>query len=227
MIWFFIACIPNTVLLSSDLVNQDQEQIPNPFIQIYDVTGSLYAEVEGDPEGSFQVDVPANADIFVVISADDYDAHSFSGLIQSADIAIETGIFWLRTEEEATAIRSEFSDCSSTNGSFIDGQIRLMLDTSNPENNPTITTATFSTVDDTGSSSACYLPELDPETEELLPSEKSGAEGRFALFGLSAGLHTLNVNIQKDEATSDDYSFNVFVPENGSVPLYPLFIPVN
>lgn len=230
LIWLLTACGPEpTAILFADVTDQFGQSIPNPQIKVYDASGTLIHEIEGDTRGNFTTDLPPNATFYLVISADDFETHSFTGQAETGEISPETGALWLRTPDAVETLKSDFTFCSHTESSFVDGQARLYLD--GLDTPAAITTATI-LIEDVGKTQypACYLPETDSETGEEIEAETTGETGQFAVFGLSEGRHTIYLEAMVEDADAGgmvpvEYSYSIYVPDNGSVPKYPLLVP--
>lgn len=227
IIWFLIACGPEPkATLFADVTDQDGNAISNPSIQVYDANGTPYGDgISGDSLGVFTTDLPVEDTFYLVIKADGYETHSFTGKSGSGEITTETGVLWLRTTEVANAIRAQFSDCPTTEGPFVDGQARIYLNGFD-ELPVTITTATITVINGSEEHSACYMPEIDPETGAETEAEFTGESGEFAIFGLEPGLQQISLTTNMSGLQTEPYSYNIFVPEDGSVPKYPLLVPI-
>ena len=227
IIWFLTACGPEpTATLFADITDQDGNIISNPSIQVYDAKGDPYGDlIYGDSLGIFTADLPVEDTFYLVIKADGYETHSFTGKSGIGEITTETGALWLRTPEIADAVRTQFSACPTTEGSFVDGQARVYLD--GFDDLPvTITTATITVINGSEEYSACYMPEIDPETGAETEAERTGESGEFAIFGLEPGLQQISLMTNMSGLQTEPYSYNIFVPEDGSVPKYPLLVPM-
>ena len=231
LIWLLIACGPEpTATLFADVTDQSGQYISNPTITVYNAIGELFNTVEGNDRGKFSTALPVEDTFYLVISAPDFETHSFTGQSGIGEISPESGALWLRTVEAADAVRAQFSDCASTSGSFVDGQARIYIN--GLEDLPiTITTATVKVIGSDGLDyEGCYVPEIDSETGEEIPSEATGENGEFGIFGLSPGVQTIHLTPNIPDTVvnlpNEAYTYQIYVPENGSVPKYPILVPM-
>jgi hypothetical protein len=226
MLLFFTGCLPETTTtINATVFNTNDEKIANANIVVRDSTGLLYTSSESNELGEFSVTIPSHTNFFVVISADEYQTSSFSGYAGEGEFDVPAGTLWLRTDEEISSLQEEFTTCQAES-SLIDGEVRLAINgQSDVESLPLVTSATVVAVDQLEQEyNGCYLPTLDEETGEYIPSSTTGEYGRFAINGLNEGVHLLEISVQYDDENSEVFPYFVFVPENGNVPLYPAFI---
>ena len=67
---------------------------------------------------------------------------------------------------------------------------------------------------------------MDAETGEESAAEKTGDTGQFAIFGAPTGVQTLTLEVEFSSGI-EEFSYSIFIPEEGSVPKYPLLVPVD
>ena len=221
----FVGCLPEIrTTIHADVVNTDNEFLANATVVVRDGTGFVQAETQTDNEGAFTVSLPAFANVYFIISADGYETSSFSGQTGEGEYDVDSGTLWLRTEQEITTLHTEFEGCDISKGQ-IDGEVRLYIAGQSLDTLPLVTSATTNAYNQLEQEfPGCYLPEVDEETEESLPSSQTGTQGRFGVFGLDEGFHLLEITVQYDEDNSEPFPYIVYVPENGNVPLYPAYI---
>jgi len=221
-------CLPTlSSQISGTIEDSSGNAIPNPEIRVYDYRGEELSQLSGNEEGQFEAELPPYSSIFFVVSAEGYEASSFAGFSGEGTFSVDDGTLWLRNASEIQTIRSDFSSCAIDEGVLVDGEVRLGLSNDITVDSPTITTASIATVDgEEDGFTACYLPTFDEETQEEIPSELTGDSGRFALFGLEPGVHTLGFSVIYENDRTEEYELIVFAPETGNVPLYPILIPL-
>ena len=229
-IWNTIACLPTLSTTLNGVVEDSQgNPLNTPTIDVRLRDGGLYESITGNEDGRFTAIIPSYQNFFLVVSGSDTLSTSFSGFSGEGEFTIPSGTLWTRTPEEISALQEKYGSCYTDNNSaftgMIDGAARLYIDGQDVEDLPYMTTATASATDVYDQSfDGCYLPQIDEETGAEIPSEQTGDSGEFAIFGLKTGLYELNVQITV-EGSTEDYPFVVFVPENGSTPMYPTLIP--
>ena len=228
----YVACVCFPVgcisLSATDItaVVQDSHgsNVPYTSIDIRTRTGTLIETVESDETGAFSFSIPSYQYFFLVPQADGFVTSSFTGFSGEGNYTVPNGTIWLRTEEERQQDNEWFGDCASATN-HIDGIALLDIPEQPIATLPTITTASVTAVDKEDTEhKGCYVPTIEEETGEVISSEFTGDSGRFGIFDLEEGVYTVAITLHIDE---DEYVYPylVFVPENGTVPMYPTLIP--
>jgi len=233
----FAACTlePSDTVMIGAVYSAHTDGVPvaNATVETRNEMGEPLAIATTDNDGMFEVQLPSTQMFFVTVSGDDYVPTSYAGIAGTDALLLNEGELWLRSETKLDNIRQEFSDCDGfdTAGGVIEGEVRLLVVLQDDlESLPLVTTALLVAYDSNGiAHSACYLPEdEDPggdtkETEES-NAQVTGSTGRFAFFGVPAG--PTDIDIQYDFGGSEPVSswHYVYVPEEGTVPMYPALV---
>lgn len=220
--------LPDEVLLTGRVLEeQDGGGFEGASLQVHDPLGEAWSQGTTGADGDFELVVPASSAFFLTLSADGYVSTSFTGIAGASDVVAEDGTLFLREQADVDALRAEFSACPRVDepGPIIEGEVRpyFAVD-AEPEELPTIATAwvTVYEQDDTATS-ACYL---DDDGNSLPDGTRTGATGRFAIFGAPEGPVSLEVSydLTSDYALSTWYI--VRPPTDGIVPMYPAWVDV-
>ena len=229
-----LGCLPTmSASIIATITDNNQEVVPNPSIEIRAWDGSLLTELTGEEDGSFETNIPPFQEFFVIISSDAHPPTSFTGYSGEGPYAVPNGTLWVRTFDEVTAVKEQFSTCTeneSTTTGFIEGQAKLYISGSLVEDLPSLTTATATaTQNEDESYEGCYLPmvndnEENTNEEEIVESTMTGDSGQYAVFNVPEGLTELTIELDVDGELYD-YPYWVYVPANGIVPLHPTLVP--
>jgi hypothetical protein len=138
---------------------------------------------------------------------------------------LDPGVLWVRGSEDLEAIREEFAGCDGYDqqGAIVEGEVRVFLPVEQPVDElPLVTTASIEIMDaDDNSTTACYLDDeglSDPE------ATVTGETGRFAVFGLQAGLSWVTIEYTVDDDFESSWEYPILLPENGTAPMYPVLV---
>jgi len=178
-----------------------------------------------DEAGQFAVRAPASSSFFVQTDGKGRVPSSFTGWSGIEDIKLDPGVLWARGAEDLEAIREEFIGCEGYDqeGAIVEGRVRVYLPVDEPVDAlPIVTTASIYVMDEDGNTTdACYLDvdgNSDPE------ATLTGETGRFAVFGLEAGLAWVNITYSVDDDFEEDWDYPILLAENGTAPMYPVLV---
>ncbi|MCK6505546.1 hypothetical protein L6R53_19475 [Myxococcota bacterium] len=219
--------IPLEVQLTGTLLEaRDGQGLAGADIAIHDaldVPGATGTTGEG---GAFEITVPASQSFFVTFT-DEAGGHlptSFTGLAGSSDVEAEEGTLFLRSVDELALLRAEFAACPqvATEGPVVEGEVRLWLDVEEVDELPTVPDATVVVHDaDDNQFAACYL---DDKGASLPDGTRTGATGRFAVFGVPEGPLSVAVTWAFAEGVDLTSWYIVRAAPGGVVPMYPAWV---
>lgn len=225
----FAGCwsIPLEVQLTGTLLDAREGQgLSGADIEIHDALGVAGATGSTGEGGAFEITVPASQSFFVTF-ADEAGGHvptSFTGLAGSSDIQADEGTLYLRSADELALLRAEFAACpdAQAEGPVVEGEVRLWLNVEEVDELPTIPDATVVVHDaDDNQLPACYL---DDKGASLPDGERTGATGRFAVFGVPEGPLSVQVIWAFAEGVDLESWYIVRAPSGGVVPMYPAWV---
>jgi len=200
--------------------------VPGAEIETRDGAGEPFDAVTADEKGRFSAELRQSSAFTVTGSAAGFVPTAFAGLAGLDSIAIPNGFFYLRSAEQIAALREEHAACATAGdeGAVIEGEARLFIniDPDDYDTLPLITTAQLTANGADGAVyTACYLDDagLSDSTATV-----TGDTGRFAIFGLPAGLTTLRSTYTIGEEEKDESAFTLWLQADGAAPLYPLFV---
>ncbi len=222
MLWLFTACIAEpSSEITGQIFDSQGAGVPNANIEVRDENAFVYSETQADSEGFFKADLPPLSTFFLVLSAENMPPTSFTGFSGEGETSVEDGTLWLRTLEEVNEVQSAFTVCEQSGFPMIDGEVRVGIPAQEAESLPLITTATALAINVNGVvRNGCYVPDEDGE------AEATGPAGKYGIFDLQTGIHTLRISVKFDQDTTLDYDHLMYVPAEGSAPLYPTLIPL-
>lgn len=219
--------IPEEVELSGTLLDgQDGLGLEGADIAVHSPDGQSYGSGTTGTGGAFAVTVPASSSFFLTFDGGgDTVPTSFTGLAGAEDLSADEGVLFVRDQADVDALRAEFAACPTAQdeGGVVEGVVRTWLDVdAEPEELPVVHTAWVTVWDgDDDSWEACYL---DDEGNSLPDGELTGNTGRFAVFGLPEGPHSVEVSFWfSDEVSLTNWNI-VRVPADGVVPMYPAWV---
>ena len=103
---------------------------------------------------------------------------------------------------------------------MIDGQTLVGIPGQNTTDLPIVTTATVTAFDaEETPFHGCYTSDGDEATQ-------TGDTGQYSIMNLETGIYNLTVTVAYDEQNTEDFEHLLYVPEQGSAPLYPTLIPL-
>ena len=136
---------------------------------------------------------------------------------------MDAGTLWLRTPEDVSTQIEAFSDCTPTSEGLVDGQARMAIPEQDSDSLPIVSTATVHLIDgDDRFIPACYIPDEEASSE----SSQTGDTGKYAFFGVDEGLYILRTEVTINGVETHQIDYVIYMPEGGTVPLYPTLIPL-
>jgi hypothetical protein len=228
--WLAIACQtgPETVVLEGRLLDGHDSETPlvGATLRIRDVAGDVFGEAVTDGSGAYRVDAPGGQTVFAEISSDGYTNASFNGVAGMNPLqGVPDGLLFGISDAEDAIWRALFDGCEGADGdgAAVYGDVRLSgyVDEESGEF-PIITSGFVAIEADEQIYDACYLGEdgleWDPEATE------TGASGRFAIFGLPAGVHAMEVGYDVYAGNLQIHPYALWLPDGGVSPRFPAFV---
>jgi hypothetical protein len=200
--------------------------VPDASIEVRNVEGTLFDTATADASGSFSVTAPPGEPVFMVTNGFDHVPTSFTFNTGSVDVDIPKNVVWARRAPILDELHAAFEGCDNATAArtSIEGEVRLYLgDVTEVDELPIVNTALLYIDNGDGTlDAACYLGDdgqSDPE------ATITGATGRYALFDVAEGPRILTVTYDAD-GVSVTTELLVYVPDGGTVPIYPTFVPI-
>lgn len=197
----------------------------NATLSVRDVNGDEFSETTAGSDGTFSALVPTGAFFTLVIAGEDGVPTGFSGTASAGDFAVDDGTFWAMGQDAVDALEATWAGCPGVGegGTALVGEVRVYFAGNDPEDLPTVTTASVKgrATAVGGWNEACYL---DDDGVYSADATQSGDTGSFALFGLPAGSVDLRLNFTGAGQTSGNYNWRFYLPEGGIAPLYPAYV---
>lgn len=209
---------------------EDPVALAGASVAVFDGVFEEVGRATTEADGTFDVQVPRQAEIHVVVDADGAVPAAFRGESGSLDtFEVPDGTLWAVPEAEVASWTSRFAGCpGATEGAtLVVGQLRLAISV---EDLGTAGIASqgfafVSSVDDPAVDrrDACYLDaageRLDPE------ADVAGPTGRFAIFGVEGGPWSLTLGRFVSGGTAVGRR-TLYVPAHGVVSLHPALVPL-
>ncbi len=217
---------PELVTISGQVAGgrgDEVEAIPEVQVRTFDQFLTEVDSVQGDGRGWFEAEVVANSPMFIEVSAPGYATAGFAGSAPLVGTAVEFGKLWTTADAAMDVIDGAFGDCAQP-GALIEGEVRLAVQGYSPEDGqdwPLAKTGWARAYDSEGRAyPACYLGEEGTYDPAALAT---GETGRFAIYGAPSGAVTLEVGYDVEETTLAQ-EFYLYVPEDGVVSLYAVYL---
>ena len=196
-------------------------------VEVLTVDGASFDTITADAQGRFSLAVPAGQPLFVLVGdTADHVPTSFTVNIGTVDVQAPAGTLWARRASVLAEVQNDFTGCGLADAAptTVEGDVRLYLgEVEESDQLPLVTTATVFADDGSGVLlGACYLDDLgnsDPGMGE------TGETGRYGIFGLAPGVVTLTVSYETSESVTT-VDLLIYVPDGGTVPLYPTLVPI-
>lgn len=229
-----LGCVQPTVQLSGTVYSSHERTSPpqaGARITVVDFDGAVLDQAETDGSGQFTVVLPEGTEIVAEIRGEGLATATFPGISGLDPIAqlVDRSLYAVSLEE-AEAERARFEGCpgAAESSTLLFGEMRLhgLVDPETGEN-PTVNTGRVDVHSvEGGQWSACYL---DADGALYDPGAPwTGDSGRFAVFGMDAGLHDLDARYE----LLDDYWLGELYPawvpaqdELVAIPMWPVFVP--
>lgn len=227
MILLLAACLPDVGVVTMygivhDAPNSEGNLVEAATVETRDYDGEVVGTAQTDFAGNFAVDVPEGVDFFVEVRKDGHVPTHFSGLAGVYDFDAGAGYPWVAPTAWVDGVREDFANCPTVDlpGGVVTGEVRLYISNIDPSGAPLIETGEVS-VYTTASDEILWACYLDDEGNSIADGTQTGATGRFAVFGIPAGL--MAVEVLYTDPTGDRVSSHpqYIVAEGGLVPMYP------
>ena len=226
-----LACISQeSVLIGTIVEHSNGNAVAAPHITILDLDGQVFSEVDADAAGKFEVALPPFNLFFALIEHNDFRSTSFSGYSGDGVFDSPEGTLYLRTEETIRSTVEDFTSCDTEidddGTGWVDGIVRLGIPNVESEELPIITAAeVVVTASDEQRYPACMIPTVDEDGTEQ-DSNRTGETGRFWIPKLPVGVANLEITVHYNATENDSFDYPVYVPKNGSTPIYPALVPM-
>ncbi len=232
---------PEAVVLSGivyDAPYDDGEGVADVTVTTRDGRLEVFSEAVTDAGGAFEVEVASQQDLYVELSGGGWTPTLFAGDVGAYDMVAAPGALFVRPDTWASDLAATFGECATAalaaegaGTGVIEGEVRLYLDGVNPPDAALLGNAWARALQGDGTEfPACYLDDdgvADPS------ATVTGAQGRFAIFGVPADAMLLLVSYgDREAADADDtaagmwYSwiYAVLMAEGGVAPFYPAWV---
>ena len=200
--------------------------IPDATIEVRNAAGVLFDAATADRAGGFSVTAPPGEPVFMITNGFDHVPTSFTFNTGSVDVDVPDGVVWARRAPILEEVHAAFEGCNNatTAQTSIEGEVRLYLgDVTETDELPIVNTALIYIDNGDGTlDAACYLGDDGLSAPD---ATVTGATGRYALFDVAEGPNVITVTYDAD-GVSVTTELLVYVPDGGTVPIYPTFVPI-
>lgn len=230
LVWAMLGC--QEIVPVSGRVFEGQNKIGFPLadarIRLVDEEGAeLDAAITG-ARGGFALSARSNLPLFAEISHEGFGVSSFTGTTGIERLKVEDGALYGVESRVIDAWTSLLVGCpgQADEGGLVYGEVRL-YQVFDPETGvePTVGTAWAAVETAAGDRrKACYL---DDDGVAFAPdSTRTGGTGRFAVFGVPSGVHTLEVGFDMPDGSSYTTLWTMWMPEGPGavVPRFPVYV---
>jgi len=218
---------PTEVQLTGTLLDSYGGQgLQGADIAVHDAMNQPGATSTTGANGAIDIAVPSSQSFFLTFSddADGYVPTSFTGLAGLDDVQAEDGVLFMRSGDDLSALRTEFAACPDVDSTqaVVEGEVRVYLPVEEIDQLPTVPDASIIVYDaDDNEYSACYL---DDKGKSVADGSRTGATGRFAVFGVPPGPISVAVTWAFTEDLDLTSWYIVRAPQGGVVPMYPAWV---
>ena len=224
-----LACLPDSTLMTGAVMSAAEDGSPVPDTTVTIRTGASGSEWDttvSDSSGAFEVEVPTHSLFYFAAQADGFAHTVFTGVAGDEPVEVVDGELWMRTDDDLQTLKTEFGDCAAgaVEGGVIEGEIRLMVISSEEDADtlPLVTTAAILAYSESGVPyTACYL---DDEGVASADAAITGETGRFAIFGVPAGVISVQIRYDYGGPEEQEDWYQVYMPDNGTVPMWPALV---
>lgn len=201
---------------------QDGRPVVGAQVTVRDSQGERFSTVTTDGDGNFETTMPVDQYVFIEAEAEAFVPTAFTVLAGQDPLTVQSGQLWMKRADDRDALEAEFSACQGE-GNLIEGEVRLYVAPQQEwDTLPKVTTAQVTAYTEDGTPYfGCYL---DDEGESVPDLERTGYTGRFAIFGVPSGRISIKANYSHGEPQEQEDWYEVYVPEAGVVPFYPLLV---
>ena len=228
---FLCGCQSDVVISLEGLLldgpSVDSAPLSGATVTVREGDGASYSEGFSQSDGRFAVDAPGGQNIFLEVSGEGLVRSSFTGVAGMAPIQpIEDGRVFGFQDDELENWKTAFSGCpgSDDTGAAVVGEIRLFGFADQDTGEEPLVTTGFASVETTDGAefTACYLDDEGIAFSE--DATKTGSSGRYAIFGLPAGLHTLKIGYEAAPGVVGEYDYFLWLPDQGLSPRFPSYV---
>lgn len=198
-------------------------------IRLLDGDGNEVDAGQTGARGGFRLTARANQLVFAEITAEGFGVSSFTGTTGVQALKVDDGALYGVETRVVDAWTALMEGCpgQADAGGLVYGEVRL-FEVFDPETGeePTVGTAwaAVESVPEGTRREACYL--ADDGASWAPDSDRTGGTGRFAVFGVPPGLHTLEVGFDLPGGDSYTSLWTVWMPDapGAVVPRFPVYV---
>lgn len=228
--WMILGCQAEVVISGRVFEGHDKLGFPlvGGLIRLVDDGGAELDAATTGSRGAFSLRARSNLPLFAEISGEGFGISSFTGTTGVERLRVEDGALYgveTRVIDSWTAL---VSGCPGQDepGGLVYGEVRL-YQVFDPETGiePSVNTA-WAVIEsaDGQRREACYL--TDDGTALAPEATRTGGTGRFAIFGVPSGVHTLEVGYDLPDGSSYTTLWTTWVPDGPGavVPRFPVYV---
>lgn len=224
-----VACVTEEVELQG-VVTLDgpssQIAAANVGVSVLEGDGTHFSSTTSDENGLFRTSAPSGEAVHIVIEDNEGALSSFRGVSgMNPRASVPVGFTHTFGVSAMAEWNDRFENCPNfSEGGMIIGQVVIDLLAESGEL-PVAHAASVTVFNEFGEElvSGCYLngsgSAVDPDAEYV------GNTGYFAAFGLPTGRLILRVSLELIQDEIRLYEYDVFMPENGAAPRFPILLP--
>lgn len=227
---FALGCAEDTVILSGRLGDGpgvDAPGLSGAQIEVVDTeTGEQLIVGTSSSDGAFSFLVPPGRNVAALVRGEGLVTASFGGVTGFIDVALDDGSLYGVSPDLVSQWRKDFAGCPSDDARvFAFGRMEYSnLKGDQKGLSPIAGGGRAELLTGADPVLACYL---DPKTERYEPTaDRTGATGRFAIFGVPDGSSALDVIFEWGPNLFDTPgAIEVYVPDTNEevvVPYLPL-----
>jgi len=202
------------------------DPVAGSTVEVRSFDGALFDSTTADTSGRFTVNAPASEPAFMVVNGDLHVPTSFTVNIGTADVTVPAHAIWARRASVLDTHHADFTGCDDAESASrsIEGEVRLYLGTiDEPGSEPLVNTALVYFEGDDGSLiNGCYLDDVGTSDPD---ATLTGETGRYAIIDPPVGPGVFTVAYDAN-GTQLYNELLLYVPEGGTVPIYPTYVPI-
>ncbi len=231
MMGLLLGCtaLPETIAMSGtvwDAPYGEGDIVGGAALDVFDSALEPVDSQTSDSDGHFTVSLPTGVPFYLAVAADAHVVTAFSGTAGISDLVAPDGYPWVAPTSWIDSLKATFAGCPGVEGDgvIVAGEVRAWLSGFAYAEMPLVLTgaARVYAADET-EYATCYL---DDDGVYSPDATETGATGRFAIFGVSAGEIIVDVRYTDPSGTIPVELFQFLAPEDGVVPLYPALVEV-
>ncbi len=219
------ACAEDTGIITGTVLvgpGEDGSPLVDGTVTILGDDTEYFDEATTDRDGRFEATAPLGLNIFAIVEGPGMVPSVFTGNMGQGTFVVEPGVLYGWPEADRAELDAILEGCSQE-GPVVTGEVRLRGATDDNGENPIIQTAfAFIELPNGDRIDACYLnADGDDWNENAL---HGGPLGRYAIYGVEPGLHTLVYGYFIDDSDPEsavEHILGVYVTEDAVVPQYP------